>query len=43
LTPVGFPRRNEIPAFHQIHVWAREHSPAGMFADFSTRATCHQH
>jgi hypothetical protein len=43
LTPVGFPNRYEIPAFYQIHVWAWEHNPAGMFADFSTGATCHEH
>ena len=37
---VGSPNRYGIPAFYELHVWAWERNPAGMFADWNPQVTC---
>lgn len=37
---VGTPNRYGLPAFFELHVWAWEHNPKGVFADWNTKVTC---
>jgi hypothetical protein len=37
---IGFPNRYGLPAFFELHVWAWEHNPMGVFADWNTKVTC---
>jgi hypothetical protein len=37
---VGEPNRYGLPAFYELHVWAWEHNPTGVFADWNTRVSC---
>jgi hypothetical protein len=37
---VGAPNRYGIPAFYELHVWAWQSNPSGMFADWNPRVTC---
>lgn len=37
---VGSPNRYGLPAFYELHVWAWQSNPAGMFADFNPQASC---
>jgi hypothetical protein len=37
---VGEPNRYGLPAFYELHVWAWENNPSGVFADWNNRVTC---
>ena len=37
---VGSPNRYGIPAFYELHVWAWENNPAGVFADWNAHVSC---
>jgi hypothetical protein len=37
---VGSPNRYGIPAFYELHVWAWDRNPRGMFADWNPRVSC---
>jgi len=37
---VGFPNRYGLPAFYELHVWAWEDNPNGVFSDWNNRVTC---
>ena len=37
---VGAPNRYGNPAFYELHVWAGQANPNGMFADFNPTVTC---
>jgi len=37
---VGSPNRYGIPAFYELHVWAWQSNPNGMFADWNPRVSC---
>ena len=34
------PNRYGIPAFYELHVWAWQSNPNGMFADWNPRVSC---
>jgi hypothetical protein len=40
---VGSPNRYGIPAFYELHVWAWEGNPSGMFADWNPRVSCEEY
>lgn len=40
LNLVGAPNRYRLPAFYELHVWAWERNPKGVFADWNTVVTC---
>lgn len=37
---VGAPNRYGLPAFYELHVWAWERNPSGVFADWNPRVSC---
>jgi hypothetical protein len=37
---VGEPNRYALPAFYEMHVWAWEDNPNGVFSDWNSRVTC---
>ena len=37
---VGEPNRYGLPAFYELHVWAWEKNPNGVFADWNSRVSC---
>ena len=37
---VGSPNRYGLPAFYELHVWASQNNPDGMFADFNPQVSC---
>ena len=37
---VGAPNRYGIPAFYELHVWAWQNNPSGLFADWNPRVSC---
>jgi hypothetical protein len=37
---VGAPNRYRNPAFYELHVWAGQDNPNGMFADFNPTVSC---
>ena len=37
---VGAPNRYGIPAFYELHVWAWQNNPNGLFADWNPRVSC---
>jgi hypothetical protein len=37
---IGAPNRYGLPAFYEMHVWAWEHNPKGVYADWNTHVTC---
>ena len=37
---VGAPNRYRNPAFYELHVWASQDNPNGMFADFNPTVSC---
>jgi hypothetical protein len=37
---VSAPNRYGLPAFYELHVWAWERNPSGMFADWNPRVSC---
>jgi hypothetical protein len=37
---VGSPNRYRNPAFYELHVWAGQDNPNGMFADFNPTVSC---
>ena len=39
----GSPNRYDIPAFYELHVWAWENNPDGMFADWNPRVSCEEY
>ena len=39
---VSSPNRYRLPAFYELHVWAWEHNPRGMFADWNPRVSCEE-
>ena len=40
---VGSPNRYAIPAFYELHVWAWDQNPLGMFADWNPRVSCDEY
>jgi hypothetical protein len=40
LNYIAFPNRYGLPAFYEMHVWAWEHNPKGVYADWNTHVTC---
>lgn len=40
---VSSPNRYGIPAFYELHVWAWERNPNGMFADYNPNASCEEY
>ena len=47
-TLVPSPNRYGIPAFYELHAWAWEENPTGMFQDWNPQVLCtgtegHQH
>lgn len=37
---VGAPNRYGLPAFYELHVWAWQSNPSGMFADWNPKVSC---
>ncbi len=37
---VSAPNRYGLPAFYELHVWAWERNPSGVFADWNPRVEC---
>jgi hypothetical protein len=37
---VGSPNRYGLPAFYELHVWAWQSNPDGVFADFNPQVSC---
>ena len=37
---IGEPNRLGLPAFYELHVWAFEENPHGMFVDWNPEVTC---
>lgn len=37
---VGAPNRYGLPAFYELHVWAWQNNPNGVFADWNPRVSC---
>jgi hypothetical protein len=37
---VGSPNRYGLPAFYELHVWAWQSNPNGVFADFNPQVSC---
>jgi hypothetical protein len=37
---IGAPNRYGLPAFYEMHVWAWERNPKGVYADWNTHVTC---
>jgi hypothetical protein len=37
---VGAPNRYGLPAFYELHVWAWQRNPNGLFADWNPRVSC---
>jgi hypothetical protein len=40
---VGSPNRYGLPAFYELHVWAWQSNPNGMFSDFNSRVSCEEY
>jgi hypothetical protein len=40
---VGTPNRYGLPAFYELHVWAWQSNPNGMFADFNPKVSCEEY
>lgn len=40
---VSSPNRYGIPAFYELHVWAWQNNPNGVFADWNPRVLCEQY
>lgn len=40
---VGSPNRYGIPAFYELHVWAWQTNPNGVFSDWNPRVSCEQY
>lgn len=40
---VGAPNRYGLPAFYELHVWAWQGNPNGMFADFNPKVSCEEY
>jgi hypothetical protein len=40
---VGSPNRYGLPAFYELHVWAWQNNPDGMFADFNPHVSCEEY
>lgn len=40
---VGAPNRYGLPAFYELHVWAWQRNPSGLFADWNRRVSCEQY
>lgn len=40
LNYIAAPNRYGLPAFYEMHVWAWEHNPKGVYADWNTHVTC---
>jgi len=36
----GAPNRYGLPAFHELHIWAWQYNPRGVFSDWNPRVTC---
>lgn len=39
---VGSPNRYGLPPFYELHVWAWQNNPSGMFADFNPQVSCEE-
>ncbi len=39
---VGSPNRYGLPPFYELHVWAWQTNPSGMFADFNPQVSCEE-
>ena len=40
---VGSPNRYGLPAFYELHVWAWNENPHGMFVDWNPNVTCEEY
>jgi hypothetical protein len=40
---VGSPNRYGLPAFYELHVWAWQSNPNGMFSDFNSKVSCEEY
>jgi hypothetical protein len=40
---VSTPNRYGLPAFYELHVWAWQSNPKGMFADFNPKVSCEEY
>lgn len=40
---VSSPNRYGLPAFYELHVWAWQNNPSGMFADFNPQVSCEEY
>ena len=40
---VSSPNRYGLPAFYELHVWAWENNPNGMFADWNPKVSCEEY
>jgi hypothetical protein len=40
---VGSPNRYGLPAFYELHVWAWQSNPNGVFSDFNSRVSCEEY
>lgn len=40
---VGSPNRYGLPPFYELHVWAWQSNPNGVFSDFNSRVSCEEY